>query len=135
MNNRLTADIKKDLLKAQQSKMDTVVIYKYLSEVAKDPEMKATFAKMASDEGKHAGIFRKYTGQTVERKEKPALRFRIMTKIFGLKMVIRLMLTTEQKNVETSAPAAKANPVMRDLLKDGRRHCELLSEMLEKKKK
>lgn len=131
---KIREDIKQELLKAQESEMETVVIYKYLAERAKDPEMKATFLKMASDEGKHAGILRKYSGKTVERKEKPALRFRIMTRIFGLKMVIRMMLTSEQKNAEAYAPVAKANPVMRDILKDERRHCQLLEQMLEKKK-
>lgn len=131
---KIREDVKQELLKAQESEMETVVIYKYLAERAKDPEMKNTFLKMASDEGKHAGILRKYSGKTVERKDKPAFRFRLMTRIFGLKMVIRMMLTSEQKNAEAYAPVAKANPVMRDILNDERRHCKLLQQMLEKKK-
>lgn len=131
---KIREDVKQELLKAQESEMETVVIYKYLAERAKDPEMKNAFLKMASDEGKHAGILRKYSGKTVTRKEKPALRFRIMTRVFGLKMVIRMMLTSEQKNAEAYAPVAKANPIMRDILNDERRHCKILQQMLEKKK-
>lgn len=126
-------DIKQELLKAQESEMETVVIYKYLAGRAKDPDMKNAFLKMAADEGKHAGILRKYSGKTVTRKEKPALRFRIMTRLFGLKMVMRMMLTSEQKNAEAYAPVAKANPAMRDILNDERRHCKILQQLIEKK--
>ena len=103
---KIREDVKQELLKAQESEMETVVLYKYLAERAKDPDMKNAFLKMASDEGKHAGILRKYSVKTVTRKEKPALRFRIMARILGLKMVIRMMLTSEQKNAEAYAPVA-----------------------------
>ncbi|MGL4293123.1 MAG: ferritin family protein [Bacteroidales bacterium] len=126
-------DVKEQLLKAQESEMETVVIYRYLAERAKDPEHKNIFLKMASDEGKHAGILRKYSGKTVERKEKPAFRFRLMTRIFGVKMVVRMMLTSEQKNAEAYAPVAKANPAMREILKDERRHVQLLQQIIDKK--
>ncbi len=127
-------DIKQELLKAQESEMETVVIYRYLSTRAKDPEMKATLLRMASDEGKHAGVIRKFTGKTLKRKEQPAFRFRMMTRIFGLKAMLRMMLTSEQKNVEAYRPAAKANPALRDVLKDEQRHVQLLNDMLSKKK-
>ena len=127
-------DIKQELLKAQESKMETVVIYRYLSTRAKDPEVKATLLRMASDEGKHAGVIRKFTSKTLKRKEQPAFRFRMMTRIFGVKAMLRMMLTTEQKNVEAYRPAAKANSALRDVLKDEQRHVQLLNDMLSKKK-
>jgi rubrerythrin len=132
---RLKEDIKQDFLKAQEGKMETVVIYRYLADRMKDAEGKAELMKMASDEGKHAGIMRRYSGKTVERKPKPAFRFRALTRIFGVRMMLRMMLTSEQKNADAFAPAAKANPIMRDILKDERRHCQVLEALIARKAK
>lgn len=131
----MRADVKEELLKAQESKLDAVVIYRYLASRAKNEEIKSTLMKIASDEGKHAGMLRKYTNTSLKKKEKPAFRFRLMTRVFGLKMMLRMMLTTEQKSVEAYRPAAAGNPQLRDLLKDERRHVDLITEMLNKKKK
>ena len=133
--NKIREDVKQDFLKAQEGKMETVVIYRYLADRMKDPEAKAELMKMASDEGKHAGIMRRYSGKTVERKPKPAFRFRLLCRLFGVRMMLRKMLTSEQKNAEAFAPAAKANPIMRDMLKDERRHVKILEDMIAAKKK
>lgn len=128
-------DVKKELIKAQQSELETVVIYKYLANVAKDEEVKAVFTKIATEEGRHAGILRKYTGETLQRKDKPAFMFRMMTRIMGLRFAMKMMVVTEQKSAEAYAPMATAVPLMRDVVNDEKRHRKILQRFIDEKRK
>lgn len=128
-------DVKKELIKAQQSELETVVIYKYLATVAKDEEMKATFNKMATEEGRHAGILRKYTSTTLQRKDKPGFMFRLMTRVLGIRFAMKMMVMTEMKTAEAYAPMATAVPLMRDVVNDEKRHRKALQRFIDEKRK
>ncbi len=128
-------DIKKELVKAQKGELETVVIYKYLANLAKDEEVKAAFNKMATEEGRHAGILRKYSGQSLKRNDKPALRFRIMTRILGIRFAMKMMLVTEQRSAEAYAPMATSVPLMRDVVNDEKRHKKILQRFIDEKRK
>ncbi|MEG1615603.1 MAG: ferritin family protein [Bacteroidales bacterium] len=128
-------DVKKELLKAQQSELETVVIYKYLAAVAKDEEMKAVFQKMATEEGRHAGILRKYTGETLQRKDKPRFMFRLMTKVLGIRYTMKMMVMTEMKTAEAYAPMAASVPLMKDVVNDEKRHRKHLQRFIDEKRK
>ncbi|MDO5570416.1 MAG: ferritin family protein [Bacteroidales bacterium] len=131
----MNEDVKEALLKAQEGELESVVIYKYLSSIAKDPEMKDAFSKMATEEGRHAGILRKYTGQSLKRREKPKFLFRLTAKMLGIKFVMKMMLMTETKTIEGYTPAAKNTPLMRDILNDEKRHKRILEKFIEEKRK
>ena len=124
-------EVREELLKAQQSEMETVTIYKYLANKTKNQDVKSVLLKIAVDEGKHAGILRRFTTQTLKRREKPSWRFRLLASVFSLKMILRMLLTSEQKNAESYAPAGKKNAQMREIANDERRHCKMLEQLIE----
>lgn len=129
-------DVKKELLKAQESELETVIIYKYLASIAKDEEMKATLLKMSSEEGRHAGILRKYTHTTINRKDKPSWAFRVATRVLGIRFALKMMLMTEEKTVQAYAPLAASNvPLMKDVLNDEKRHRKNLQKFVDEKRK
>ncbi|MGL5682775.1 MAG: hypothetical protein ACRDDZ_06945 [Marinifilaceae bacterium] len=132
---KLSAEARQELHKAQQNKLDTSVIYKYLSQRAKHQEMKDALQRVATDAARHSTILKKFSGMKAERKEKPAFRFRMLIRFLGVKAGIRVMLETEIKNTEAYAPAAKQNPDMKIIYNDGKKNVRILQDLILKKKK
>ena len=59
---------KKILLKSQQGELDAVPMYLRLSAIAKDEALKNIFKQLAAEEGNHAAIFYKLTGEKLKPK-------------------------------------------------------------------
>ena len=61
----ISNDDMKILLKAQQGELDAVLMYNALADVVKDKNDAEIFRKLASEEGRHASVFRNLTNQTL----------------------------------------------------------------------
>ena len=57
---------KEMILKSQQGELDGVETYKMLAEVVHNEDDVKAFKELAADEGRHAAVFKKYTGEVLK---------------------------------------------------------------------
>ena len=68
----------------QQGELNAVLMYREFARITKNPEWRELYLEAAKDEGRHAAIMSKYTGETLKPKETQAkllgFFYRIMPK-------------------------------------------------------
>ena len=80
---------KKAFLGFQQGELNAVLMYKKFAEITKNPEWKAAYLEAAKDEGRHAAIMAKYTGETLKPKAFQANALGFLYRILPKKLVHR----------------------------------------------
>lgn len=137
MTKQQEQEMKKAFLQAQTAEMESATIYKYLANKAKNQELKDALLRMASNKGRHAGIFKKYTKKFIQPKAKPQFRFRAISTVFGMKMSLNTMLMNEQKTLEVFKQYAKAsgNSEFREVSNNSAKHVDMLQKFIDMKAK
>ena len=62
----MTENQRRKLIKAQQSELDGVETYLMLADIVNNEADKEAFKKLAADEGRHASVFKLYTGENID---------------------------------------------------------------------
>lgn len=121
---------RKQLIKSQQGELDAVILYRRLAEMIEDSEKKEIFLRVAADEGRHASIIRKYTGENLRPRK--FLSFFIVTiyKIFGLKFTLNILSKGEFRGAISYSKIAEKIPDIKEMLKDEELHGNLMKDML-----
>lgn len=122
--------MKVQLMKAQQGEMDAVILYRKLADLVDDAEKKKDLFKIAADEGKHAAILRRYTGEVLRAKEGKAFIVTVMYKLFGLNFVLKLLSRGEFKAAKEYSLFAKDFPNIKEIIQDEALHGELMRSMI-----
>lgn len=78
---------KKAFLGFQQGELNAVLMYRKFAEITKNPEWKKLYLEAAKDEGRHAAIMSKYTGETLQPKELQANVLGVLYRIMPKKIV------------------------------------------------
>ena len=130
MKNAISADVKKKLLKMQQAELDAVPMYKSLSELVKEPKLKETFLLLAKDEGKHAAIIKKLTGEVLMPKTTNTKVIGFMYRIFGLKAVLKMISKGEFLAAEKYITWVEKFPELEEVRLDEFRHGEIAQKCL-----
>ncbi|MBR4240791.1 MAG: rubrerythrin [Eubacterium sp.] len=78
---------KKAFLGFQQGELNAVMMYKKFAQITKNPEYKAAYLEAAKDEGRHAAIMGKYTGETLQPKALQANVLGVLYRILPKKIV------------------------------------------------
>ena len=119
---------KKQLLKSQQGEIDAVLVYQKLADrVAKNhPAIHETLMKIGSDEGRHANMLRKITGETLKPKATLSNIVYCLTYLIGKKRTLQFLAKTEHKALETYKPFAAEYPELETMRLDEGRHGDLL---------
>lgn len=125
----MTGNEKKQLIRAQQGELDAVILYRKLAELINETKNKAIFLKIASDEGKHAGILRKYTGENLEPKNLKSLMVTGIYKVFGIKIMLKILATGEFKAAKKYSLLVKKFPDIQEIIKDENLHGKLMQDM------
>jgi rubrerythrin len=126
----IKAEDKKQLIKAQQGELDAVILYRRLAQEMKDTNNRETFLKIAADEGKHAGILRKYTGENLSPKNLKAIVVITIYKVFGLKFTIKMLSKGEFKAAKEYYLLAEDFPSIKEIIKDEELHGKLMENIL-----
>jgi rubrerythrin len=106
-----------------------VILYRKLAELINETENKALFLKIASDEGKHAGILRKYTGENLEPKNLKSLIVTDIYKVFGIKIMLKILAKGEFKAAKKYSSLVKKFPDIKEIIKDENLHGKLMRDM------
>lgn len=122
----------KALLDFQQGELDAVALYKGLSQVVKDDEMRDTMTKMAADEGKHARILKEYTNTVLQPKTLMKNAVILLYRIFGKKPLFKFMARFEYNSTDSYQPYIEKYPNIAEIASDETRHGNLLIEMMNK---
>ena len=125
----ITKEEKEQLIKAQQGELDAVILYRKLAEITKETINKETFLKIAADEGKHACILRKYTGENLEPKKIKALVVTCIYKVFGVKFTLKVLEKGELKAAKKYSTIVKKFPNIQGIIKDENLHGKLIRNM------
>jgi len=125
----MTEKEKKQLIKAQQGELDAVILYRTLAELIHEVENKALFLKIASDEGKHASILRKYTGENLEPKNLKSVIVTNIYKVFGIKIMLKILARGEFKAANKYSSLALKFPDIQEIIKDENLHGKSMQDM------
>ena len=98
---------KKILVKSQQGELDAVPMYLRLSAIAKDEALKNIFKQLAAEEGNHAAIFYKLTGEKLKPKMLKATVLPILQKIIGWKLLLKIISKAEYSAYKTYEPVVE----------------------------
>ena len=126
----MTKADRKVLLKAQQGELDAVLMHKDLADAVKRPKDARTFRQLAAEEGHHAAVFRKLTGQTLKPKKTMAIALPLLYKLLGRKRLYPLIAKGEYAAVKTYKPVAKKFPEVKSVKADERRHGDTVMQLL-----
>ena len=121
---------KVQLIKAQQGELDAVILYRRLAEVVKNTKDKELFLRIAADEGKHASILKKYTGETLKASNFKALVVITLYKVLGLKFILKLLEKGELKATEGYSLLVEEFPTIKEIIRDEALHATLISKIL-----
>ena len=121
---------KRILIKAQQGELDAVPMYLRLSETAKDEELKAIFKQLAAEEGRHAAVFHKLTGEKRKPRMLKATMLPILQKIMGWKLLINIISEAEYSAWKTYEPVVEMFAEVDSVRNDERRHGDILRDYL-----
>ena len=78
---------KKAFLGFQQGELNAVLMYKKFAEITRNPEYKAAYLEAAKDEGRHAAILAKYTGEKLQPKAAQANVLGVLYRLLPKKLV------------------------------------------------
>lgn len=126
---------KKILVKSQQGELDAVPMYLRLSAIAKDEALKNIFKQLAAEEGNHAAIFYKLTGEKLKPKMLKATVLPILQKIIGWKILLKIISKAEYSAYKTYEPVVEMFAEVDSVRNDEKRHGDILLEYVEKRMK
>lgn len=128
----MTSEQKIKLLNAQQGELDAVILYRKLSKIVKDSDMKEQFLKVAADEGKHAAILKEYTGEVLKPKSIKAKIVIIMYKILGHNFTLNMLADGEMKSIEKYNELTEDFPNIHKIIKDEKMHAKISRSFMSK---
>ena len=117
------------LIKAQQGELDAVIVYRRLAEAMKEIKNEKILLRIAADEGKHAGILRKYTGATLRASKFKASVVIAMYKVLGFKFTLRVLEKGELKAVKAYSLLVAEFPKLDRIISDEALHADLIKNM------
>ena len=121
---------RKTLLKAQQGELDAALMYNALADAVKDQNDAETFRRLASEEGRHAAVFKALTGETLKPKKTLATLLPILYKLLGKKRLYPVIAKFEYNAVNTYAPVAESHPEAESVKNDEKRHGDTVLGLL-----
>lgn len=131
MDNKITDKEMKILLKAQQGELDAVAMYNALADVAKDKRDAEAFKTLASDEGRHAAVFKGMTGKVLKPKKTKAVLLPMLYKCIGKKNLYPLIAKGEYDAAKAYMPVVERFPEIESVMKDETRHGDIMMSLLE----
>ena len=126
---KISDEKKKLLIKAQQGELDAVIVYRRLAEAMTEIKKEKVLLRIAADEGKHAGILRKYTGEALRASKFKALVVLAMYRVLGFKFTLRVLEKGELKAVKSYSLLVAEFPKLDRIISDEALHANLIKNM------
>jgi len=124
----------RDLLQAQRNEITEHRIYNRLANREKDPRNARVLRRIAKDELRHYGFWKKHTGREVKPARWQVFKFYWLARILGLTFSIKLMERGEGQAQVTYGRIARSIPEARRVAEDEDRHEQQLLGMLDEER-
>ncbi|MCP6718192.1 MAG: VIT1/CCC1 transporter family protein [Patescibacteria group bacterium] len=121
---------KKEILTAQRNEITEYLIYKKLSESAKNLHNKEVLKRISDDELRHYDFFKKYTGKDIEPDNLKIRMHLLISKILGITFTAKLMEDMEGKEGVVYEKISKLIPAIKDIAKDEANHKRQLINLI-----
>lgn len=128
---KMTDEVRKTLIKAQQGELDGVETYKMLADVVHNEDDVKAFKELAADEGRHAAVFKEYTKETLRPDKMQAFAVGILYSLLGKKILYPLIAKFEYAAIPGYEELMKDFPEVESVKDDEKRHGDTLNSLLE----
>ena len=124
---------KEFLLGSQQGELDAVPMYLNLSKKfeKKNPQVAEILKEMAADEGKHAAVFRKLSGEVLKPKMLQAKAVPILMNLLGKKLVFKVIAKLEYNTYDSYGKWVEKYPDILKVQADEKKHGDLAMKIVE----
>lgn len=127
----LTEISMKEFTGYQQGELDGVAMYQALAKTVKEKKDAEIFLKLAADEGRHASVFRKYTGKTLKPDKTKAVIVSLLYKLLGRKRLYPLIAKGEYAAIDGYDRLIPDYPEVESVRDDEKRHGDTVLSLLE----
>jgi rubrerythrin len=118
------------LLSAQQGEMDGVETYLTLAKIVHNETDVKVFKKLAADEGRHASVFKQYTGKALKPKKGQALAAAAGYLLLGKKIAYPIIAKFEYSAISGYEKLMKDYPEVESVKNDEKRHGDTINGLL-----
>ncbi len=125
----MTDEQKNALLSSQQGELDAVLMYQKLAKNMKDPEIKELLLESAKDEGRHAGVFHKLTGETLKPNPLQANAVSFLSHFVTKKFLFKTIASFEYKAGDSYKKFIDDFPEIAPVLNDETMHGDRMMEI------
>ncbi len=130
----MTANLKNDLLRAQENEITEHYIYQRLAKHTKHEGNRAILQGIAADEKKHYEYWRQHTGQDVQPNRWRLCKYYLIAQIFGLTFGVKLMEQGEKQAQINYKAIATELPEVLEIEKDEEAHENKLINLINEEK-
>lgn len=127
-------EIRDNIIKFQRNEITEHFIYQKLSMLEKTSANKEVFRRIAGDELKHYGIWRRLTGVDVKPDNLKVFWYLLIARIFGVTFAVKLMESGEENAQTAYEKIATVVPEAREIIKDENQHENDLISMIDEEK-
>lgn len=127
----MTEERRRELIKAQQGELDGVATYLMLADTVHNASDRDAFKKLAADEGRHASVFKKYTGEILTPGKLQARAVVILYHILGKRALYPLIARSEYAAIPGYEELEKEFPEVESVKNDEQRHGDTLKALLD----
>jgi len=126
----ISKEERKVLLKAQQGELDAVKMYNALAKTVKDAKDAEVFRQLASEEGRHAAVFKAMTEQVLQPKNTKAILLPMLYKVIGKKKLYPIIAKGEYDAEEKYISVAARFSEVESVKNDEHRHGDMVMALL-----
>lgn len=117
----------------QQGELDAVLMYRKLAELTEDAQLKEAFLDAAKDEGRHAVICAKYSGEELKPSDKLANLVSRVYKLMPKAILLRGVAIGEYRGGDAYRPYIADYPELEKIMFDEYRHGDVMKNLAKKK--
>jgi len=101
-----------------------------MAKIVSNPTDAETFKKLAADEGKHASVFKKYTGEVLEPKNTQANAVAILYKLLGKRILYPIIAKFEYDAMPRYERMMREYPEVEEVKNDEKRHGDTVKALV-----
>lgn len=130
----ISPDVLTLLRRMQRNEVTEQLVYARIAARVKNEKNKATLLHISAEEGKHAAVLARLTGETIAPSGWRAAWFSGLARVFGFTFAVKLMEQGESAAMRTYAGLQAQLPDVAALAQDEEKHEAALLEMLEEER-
>lgn len=127
----ISKDNMKKLIKSQQGELNGVETYLRMAELVHNESDAKTFKALAADEGRHASVFKHYTGKALAPDKTQALAVTFLYRLIGKRVLYPLIARGEYAAVPGYKKMMEEFPEVESVMKDEKRHGDTVKALLD----